>query len=211
MQKETKIFHGVEVKESSQVDLTVVHFISTEKRDRGNDILYAAGMIMQGQPVVLFQHGFSQVGSEPIAKPLWIKPGEFKGNKGIQAKTQFYPDELGKRLWDKTVHGYMPNWSVGWQPIRQEMKTERDGSQTRHVYEWELLEYSLVAVPLQPDAQNVDKAAAIYFKVLPRTLDGKNFLVDGVAMTKNQVKGIVEGILAKIIREEIERTRGEME
>jgi len=208
MEKETKIFHGVEVKESSQSDLTVVHFISTEKRDRGNDILYASGMRMDGSPVVLFQHGFSPIGSEPIAKPIYIKKGEYKGNKGIQAKTQFYPDELGKRLWKKTTEGYMPNWSVGWRPIRQQMKTE-SGVEVRHVFEWELLEYSLVAVPMQPDAQNVDEAAVLCFKVFPKTSDGKNFIVDGVAMTKNQVKGIVEGILVKIIseavREELKR------
>jgi hypothetical protein len=208
MEMQKNIFQS-EVKESSQSDLTVTHFISTERPDRGGDILYADGMKVEGKPVVLFAHGFGPAGSEPIAKSLYVKKGEFKNRKGIQAKTQFYPDDLGKRLWKKTTEGYMPNWSVGWRPIKQETKVE-NGQNIRHVYEWELLEYSLVAVPMQPDAQNVDKAAVLCFKVLPRTLDGKNFLVDGVAMTKNQVRGIVEGILTKVIREEVERVRGKV-
>ena len=154
MNIEHKIFEA-EVKESNEKDLTIVHFISTEKRDRGRDILYADGMKVEGRPVVLFQHGWSNIGSEPIAKPLWIKKGEFKNRKGIQAKTQFFPDELGQRLWKKTTEGYMPNWSVGWRPLRHEYITDKDGIEVRHVYEWELLEYSLVAVPMQPDAQTL--------------------------------------------------------
>ena len=179
MEKEYKVFEA-EVKESSEKDLTVVHFISTERRDRGRDILYANGMKMEGRPVVLFQHGFNDaIGSEPIAKPLWIKPGEFKNRKGIQAKTQFYPDDLGKRLWQKTVEGYMPNWSVGWRPLRHEFKTEKDGVEIRHVYEWELLEYSLVAVPMQPDAQTLPgkEVEQIYIKMLPELEEKRGELI----------------------------------
>jgi hypothetical protein len=179
MEKEYKVFEA-EVKESSEKDLTVVHFISTERRDRGRDILYANGMKMEGRPVVLFQHGFNEaIGSEPIAKPLWIKPGEFKNRKGIQAKTQFYPDDLGKRLWQKTVEGYMPNWSVGWRPLRHEFKTEKDGVEIRHVYEWELLEYSLVAVPMQPDAQTLPgkEVEQIYIKMLPELEEKRGELI----------------------------------
>ena len=205
MQKETKIFHGVEVKESSQSDLTVVHFISTEKRDRGNDILYASGMRMDGQPVVLFQHGFSQIGSEPIAKSIYIKKGEFKGNKGIQAKTKFYPDELGKRLWKKTTEGYMPNWSIGWRPLRSEMKTE-SGREIRHVYEWELLEYSLVAVPMQPDAQSLTdkRVEQLNFKILSDRI-AKQFVIDGWETNERGFKIIVEGILTKVIADAVKK------
>ena len=166
---ERKVFE-VEVKEFNEKDLTVEHFISTERRDRGRDILYADGMKMEGRPVVLYQHGFNDViGSEPIAKNLWLKKGDFKNRKGIVAKTQFYPDELGQRLWQKNVEGYMPNWSVGWRALRHEFKTEKDGVEIRHVYEWELLEYSLVAVPMQPDAQTLPgkEVEQICFKMIP--------------------------------------------
>jgi hypothetical protein len=165
MKKETKIFEA-EVKDPNEADLTVTHFISTERRDRGGDVLLAKGMKITGRPVVLLQHGWGAVGPEPIAKPVWIKKGEFKNNKGVQAKTQFYPDELGKRLWSKCAQGYIPNWSIGWIPLKEEFVTEDDGGRTRVVSEWELLEYSLVGVPMQPDAQNVDKTGNLLFKVL---------------------------------------------
>jgi hypothetical protein len=176
MKIERKIFEA-EVKEADEKDLTVVHFISSETRDRGGDKLYAGkndkgkGMIMQGKPVVLFMHGWGASGMEPIAKPLWIKTGEFKNRRGIQAKTQFFPDELGKRLWKKTSEAYIPNWSVGWRPLIQEELSDKSGQVTRHVYEWELLEYSLVAVPMQPDAQTMGEDGKrlnqISFKVMP--------------------------------------------
>ena len=166
MDKMMTLFES-EIKESDEKDLTVVHFISTERKDRGRDILYADGMKIEGKPVVLFQHGYSDLGLEPIAKPIWIKKGEYKNRKGIQAKTQFYPDEVGRRLWRKNVEGYMPNWSVGWRPIKYDVKPEKDGTEVRHVYEWELLEYSLVAVPMQPDAQTFkDEYKGLLFKIV---------------------------------------------
>lgn len=169
-----KTLFEAEVKAADESALTIDHFISTEKLDRGGDVLYADGMKMFGKPVVLWVHGRSDnIGPEPIAKPVWIKKGEFKGNKGILARTQFYPDETGKRLWDKAANGYIPNWSVGWRPLRHEYKTAKNGKEERHVFEWELLEYSLVPVPMQPDAQSIegrkDAIKEILFKIQPES------------------------------------------
>ncbi len=153
-----------QVKEFNEEKLTVTHFISSESPDRGGDILYAGknkkgqGMIMLGRPVVLQQHGWGQMGMEPIAKPLSIRVAKFKGRNGIEAETQFFADDLGKRLWAKTTQGFMPNWSVGWRPMegKVEVKQDEEGKEIRHVYEWELLEYSIVGVPMQPDAQTAE-------------------------------------------------------
>jgi hypothetical protein len=153
-----------EVKESSEADLTVVHFISTETPDRGEDIMRANGMTIEGRVVVLHSHGFGPMGSEPIAKPLWIQSGKFKGKKGIQAKTQYFPDEVGKRLWKKAVEGYMPNWSVGY--IIDEYKEINQG-RGRDILKWRLLEYSQVGVPMNPEASTVEKQQGnICFKVI---------------------------------------------
>ncbi len=151
---ERKTFEA-EVKEFDEKDLTVVHFISTERKDRGGDIMEADGMRITGRPVVLFSHGFnSRIGNEPIAKPIWIRKGEFKGRKGIMAKTQFFPDEDGKRLWAKATQGYMPNWSIGYIVLKKEDFRDGEGF-GRRIKEWELLEYSPVGVPMNPDAQVV--------------------------------------------------------
>jgi hypothetical protein len=58
---------------------------------------------------------------------------------------------------------------------------------------------------MQPDAQTVDKSAMICFKMSSGSSDGPPFIVDGVAMTKNGVRAIVEGILSKIIHEEVRK------
>lgn len=153
MQIEHKIFEA-EIKESNESDLTVTHFISTETKDRGGDIMRAAGMKIRGKPVVLLSHGRGAMGTEPIAKPVWIQQGSYKGKPGVMAKTQFFPDEIGKRLWEKTVNGYMPNWSIGYSVIKS---TDVDNFRGRDITEWELLEYSPVGVPMNPDAQTIRK------------------------------------------------------
>lgn len=175
MKIQKKIFES-EIKEFNEQDLTVVHFISTEKRDRGGDILYADGMKILGRPVVLFQHGWNdEVGLEPIAKNIWLKPGELKKEKGIMAKTKFYPDELGKRLWKKNIDGYMPNWSVGWRPLEEPEVINERGMETRHIYSWELLEYSICSIPMQPDAQTLSDGKSLeeilFFKMIPEQED----------------------------------------
>ena len=162
-----------EIKEFDEKDLSVVHFISSELPDRGGDILYAAknskgaGMVMFGRPVVLQQHGWGEMGMEPIAKPISIKVTKFKDRNGIECKTQFFPDDLGKRLFKKTSEGYMPNWSVGWRPMEGKMEVKGD---IRHIYEWELLEYSIVGVPMQPDAQT-GEVESFLFKMIPEEED----------------------------------------
>ena len=162
MQKETKEFTA-EVKEYDETDLTVVHFISTETRDRGGDIMRVDGMRIRGRPVVLMAHGMSKYGQEPIAKPIWIRKGEFKDKRGILAKTQFFPDEDGTRLWMKATQGYMPNWSIGFIVLKWE--DHKDGKGGRDITEWELLEYSPVGVPMNPEAQTLEKTQAnIWFK-----------------------------------------------
>jgi hypothetical protein len=164
-------------------------------------------MRMEGQPVVMLSHGFANIGSEPIAKVLWLKKGEFKGNKGIQAKTQFFPDELGARLWKKNVEGYMPNWSVGWRPLKHEYLTDRKtGAEIRHVYEWELLEYSLVSAPMQPDAQTPagQEGGQLRFKVLNLKQALPNLTV---TIPDEQIKRIINDT----IRKEINKAKGRVE
>lgn len=146
-----KIFDS-DIKAFDEKDLTVEHFISTERRDRGDDVMIADGMQIKGKPVVLLQHGRTALGSEPVAKPVWIKKGTYKNKKGIVAKTKFFDDEqgLGRRLWEKTTKGYMPNWSIGYQILDWTQKRD-----FMEIKEWDLLEYSLVGVPMNPDAQTI--------------------------------------------------------
>jgi hypothetical protein len=164
---EYKIFETL-TKGYSEADLTVEHFISTEERDRGGDIMRADGMKINGRISVLFSHGFGPLGQEPIAKALWVKAGEFKGKKGVMAKTQYYPDNIGRRLWEKATQGYMGNWSIGFIPLKWEDIKNGKGF-GRDIKEWELLEYSQVGVPMNPGAITPDKQVGnLSFKVMSR-------------------------------------------
>ena len=156
-----------EIKAIDEKNLIVEHFITTETKDRMGDIVRADGMKIRGRPVVLWAHGRDIMGREPIAKPLSIKPEKFKNKDGLLAKTQFYPDETGQRLFAKATQGYCPSWSIGFMIIRSK---DIDGGMGRDIKEWELLEYSLVPVPANPDAQTPKDAEGelekVCFKIL---------------------------------------------
>ena len=153
--RETKVFSS-QIKAVNEKELVVEHFISTETEDRGNDIMLADGMYMRGVPAVLKQHGFDpDTGAEPIARPLEIRIGEHDGKKGLIAVTKYYdgshlnpPDNTGRRLFEKARDGFMPYWSIGYN-IDEYEPTKNGG---RKVTKWELLEYSQVNVPMNPEA-----------------------------------------------------------
>jgi len=143
---------GSEVMAHDDDKLILDHFISTEDRDDGGDVMRVDGCVIRGRPVVLKQHGLDGCfGNEPIAKPLEIRIGvnPETESKGLIARTQYYdgsklnpPDNTGKRLYEKAKEGFMPNWSVGW----QEIESRPTSSGGREVVKWSLHEYSQVAV-----------------------------------------------------------------
>jgi hypothetical protein len=161
MEKTYRAFPA-ELKSFDDEKLTVTHFISTETRDRVGDRLMSSGMKTLGRPVVLLAHGFSQIGPEPIAKPISLTPGEHKGIKGIIAKTQFFDgshlqDNTGQRLYQKAKGGYLVNWAVGYIALKWVDLHGPKGEYWRDIIEWDLLEYSPVGVPMNPECTNVDK------------------------------------------------------
>ncbi|MCX5884614.1 MAG: hypothetical protein NT096_01655 [Proteobacteria bacterium] len=170
-----------EVKGYSEDDLTVDHWITIEIEDRSGDTLFVDGMVIEGRPVVLHSHGqHPQIGGEPVGKPLFLRPGTFKGYKGIEARTKFYPDSTGIRLWRKTTEGFFPNWSVGFIPITW---TDNKTGRGRKISQWILCEYSLCAVGCNYLAQTPEKAfQGLSFKFMNdnhRCRCGKNLCLPG--------------------------------
>jgi hypothetical protein len=154
MKIEHKIFEA-EVKAFDDENLIVENFISTEHKDRGGDIMRANGMKIVGKPVVLLLHGRGPMGSEPVGKPLSITIDEFKGQPGILARTQFFNDETGQRLYQKIKGGFLPNWSIGYS-VDEAKDLMREGRYDgRDVTKWQLYEYSPVGVPMNPFAQTI--------------------------------------------------------
>lgn len=235
---EHKVF-SAEVKGFDDQNLVVTHFISTERVDRGGDIMMSDGMKISGRVVVLLAHGFSNLGQEPIAKPINIWKDSFKGNQGIAAKTQFYdgshltpPDNTGRRLFEKAKEGYLVNWSIGYIPLKWELE-KINGQEVRRVLEWELLEYSPVGVPMNPDCQNTEKCGGLcqkeaWFKVLPNVSDlmTKSFEHYRPAPKPEEIKvhlgknqwcklselpGKLEAMTADLVRREIRKAQGKVD
>lgn len=156
-------FFSVKVLDSDESTLTVRHFISTDMQDRSGDIIEPDGMVLDGVPSVLKQHGKDpDTGGEPIAKCLGLEVGtDEDGHKGIIATTQYYdgshlapPDSTGRRLFEKAIGEFMPYWSIGF--AVEKWKGIPGGG--RHITKWHLFEYSQVGVPdnvtakgIQPD------------------------------------------------------------
>jgi hypothetical protein len=144
-----------QVKAFDDENLILEHFISTEHKDRDGDVMRAKGMKIVGKPVVLLLHGRGSMGSEPVGKPLSITVDEFKGEPGILAKTQFFPDDVGRRLYGKAKGGFLPNWSIGYK-VDEAKDLLREGKYDgRDVTKWQLFEYSPVGVPANPFAQTI--------------------------------------------------------
>lgn len=181
MAKMLKMFLPCEVKSFDDKALIVEHFISTESEDRSGDEVDPEGMVLEGTPSVLKQHGADpDVGSEPIARCLSLVMAKNEnGARGIRARTQYYdgsslepPDNTGRRLYEKAKGGFMPYWSIGFIPYVTEPK--QGGG--RRIKRWSLVEYSQVGVPDNAEAKgfNPSDAGAVLLDgaVEHRKIDG---------------------------------------
>ena len=154
-QKETKTFKAAQVKSLDVDERSVTAVISTGAVDRDNEVLLPKGAKIdkfQANPVVLWSH---DNWSPPIGKALWIK----KGTKKITAKVQFALTERAEEIWQLFKGGFLKAFSVGSDPIAHraptpaDVKKNPDFANVRRIFsEWELLEFSAVAVPANPEA-----------------------------------------------------------
>jgi HK97 family phage prohead protease len=125
----------------------IVGMITTNTVDRYGEVVEPSGALLESyrkNPVVLLNH---ITWGLPIGKNLWIKSD---GN-GLLAKTRFADTGEGLdtfRLYDE---GFMKAWSIGFLPMKWEDGGTGAGFRRRFT-QWELLEYSAVTVPANPDA-----------------------------------------------------------
>ena len=142
-----KTYQAEETKHSDDDSRTLIVKISTNTPDRSNDVMVAEGADMKSymrNPVVALNHNYMGLS---IAKSEQV---EVKGDH-ILAKVKF-PDRGVYALAD-TVHelykgGFMNAWSIGFIPGKSKDR-EKGG---REYTEWELLEFSAVLVPDNPEA-----------------------------------------------------------
>lgn len=136
-----------EIKGIDEAERTLTAYISTDARDRMNESLDPSGVDMTNyrkNPVVLWAHDYSK---PPIGKAMWVK----RDGNGIISKVKFANTEMGNEIFQLYKDGFLKAFSVGFIPKETE---DGDGEKKpRRTYKkWEMLEYSAVPVPANPEA-----------------------------------------------------------
>jgi len=186
-----KKYFKVKAMKPNDDTLTIEHFISTESMDRSKDVVLADGMVMDGWPVVLCEHGYGQTGYEPIAKCLDLKVSiNDDGKKGILARTQYYdgsklvpPDNTGRRLYEKAKGDFMPYFSIRFRSIESEPIAAGGYLYKR----WKLIEYSQVGVP-----DNVEAMVAKNFTEEEIEKDGQELLTLQVKTDQTEIEKLIK-------------------
>ncbi|MFA5404118.1 MAG: HK97 family phage prohead protease [Ignavibacteria bacterium] len=135
---------------------TITHYISTVTPDRFGDIVNPFGMDADNyrkNPIVLFGHSHHSRGNV-IGKNIALFPDDF----GVKAITKFADTPAGNDLYILNREGYLNAWSIGYIPkkLKTQNTTTNNQSGTYNIIdEWELLEYSSVVIPANPDALNL--------------------------------------------------------
>lgn len=164
-----------DIKAVAGQDRTFECTISTAIPDRHRDVVVQAGIQTanyEANPVVLFGHQYSQ---PPVARSLrlWLEGGAWK------SIMQFVPK--GVYAFADTIEalyrlGFMKALSVGFIPKKYALDEERRGYD---ILECELLEYSCVPVPANPEALTTAKAEGIDLSPLRSMLEETLEQLDG--------------------------------
>lgn len=141
---------------ADSVDRTLVVKITTSNPDRSSDVVIPQGAVLdnyQRNPVVALNHKYDGLA---IAKTEQLEVIE----DGILAKVKF-PElgvyDLADTVFELYKGGFMNAWSIGFIPLETE---DRDGG-GREFQKWELLEYSAVLVPDNPEALTMLRSKGI--------------------------------------------------
>jgi len=164
-----KVFNGI-IKDINIADRTLTALVSTDAQDRMDDVLEPKGADLKNfkkNPVVLWAHDYS---APPIAKALWIK----KSGDGLLSKMKFASTEFAQEIFDLYKDGFLNAFSVGFIPKESEpvdIKNETDVFGGKRFVKWELLEYSAVPVPANPEALALAVSKGIISEDQKKTLD----------------------------------------
>jgi HK97 family phage prohead protease len=145
-----KIYASSETKAAEDGARRLTVKISTSSPDRSNDVVLPSGAQLDNylkNPVVAAFHRYDQ---PPIGKTVQIQ----KTDDGIVAVVEFTPEGVNPTadmLFQLYKDGFMNAWSIGFIPTKfaQRGQSWSDGNE---IQEWELLEYSAVLVPANPEA-----------------------------------------------------------
>ena len=140
---------GAEIKAANKKEREILHLISTGATDRAGDIVEPGGADLSNylsNPIVLLNHDYDA--SKIIGKATSVTVEDDK----IYARTKFRDTDLGREAFGLASEG-LGGWSIGFRPIEYDSIQDEKGNKTRgfRFSKWELLEYSLVAVPMNQE------------------------------------------------------------
>ena len=164
---------------------TITAVISTGAVDRDREVLVPGGIIVENfmkSPVVLWAHDYSDT---PIGKAMWIK----KGREKITAKFTFAETDKAEEVYQLFKGGFLNAFSVGFNPLEasqptpDEVKSKPAWAEARRIFrKWELLEFSAVPVPANPEALAV-AVKGHKVELSAETLTELNVLEDEIEQT----------------------------
>ena len=154
-------FYASDKADDIRAERAVVSYISTAAIDRDNEVLLPKGMRAEryeksGKPV-FWGHSYGEP-RDVIGQCQWLKIDGTTDR--IVAKTAFRNNEFSEEIYqlyteDLTGQGpILRGWSVGFIPLEWE-EGKKAGDPRRTFTEWELLEFSAVSIPCNPDAQTI--------------------------------------------------------
>ncbi|MCX7611851.1 MAG: HK97 family phage prohead protease [Ignavibacterium sp.] len=133
----------------------ITHIITSDTVDRDGDIVIPEGGKFDNyerNPIVLFMHNQYY----PIGKNLWKKIVKDSTGTYLKVKTKITDKtELANDVFNLYSEGILKAWSIGFTPNWnkvEEIKDEKGKFLGYKFNEWELLEYSAVSIPANPDA-----------------------------------------------------------
>jgi phage head maturation protease len=162
----TRAYDG-SVSEIDRERREIVAVVNTDAVDRYRTVILPEGGRFENyrrNPVVLYNHDGCAL---PIGKNLWIKPSK----RRLVARTRFLPqgkDETADKVFDLYADGFLNAWSISFDPIADgaptpdELRKNPEWASCRCVYrEWDLLEYSCVTLPGNPEAVRAARARGL--------------------------------------------------
>lgn len=181
---------------------TVIACISTDSVDRDNEVVLPMGLQKGqygGNPVVLYGHDYSSL---PVGSTQWIKAD----NNTVIAKYRISDKtQTARDIWGLLQDGTLRAHSIGFLPMEQspptaiEVERRPDWKGCRNVVrKWELLEFSLVAVPCNAEAL----ALAVSKGYSPDTLKlfgepEKDCWVDEDEESDKRISDIIDTVIAE--------------
>jgi hypothetical protein len=140
-----------------EVGRSATFVISTPTPDRSEDVVNPVGVQLgnyRKNPVVFFDHGFSGI-HVPIGK-CEDETGNLAlavSDEGIEATCFFADSTEGEQIFDLVKQGVLRCASINMTPLAYQIRAEgSSGRPGMQIDEWELLEWSIVGIPDNPEA-----------------------------------------------------------